>query len=115
MRLLLSELPGQLRQLVPTPLFLDAPSVLSGVECERLRKASRWMATRCALLRWGLACGTITLDKVSSELNPANGLTKALTGTAFLRSRAFLLGLPDDHPAVSSFYVSPVSLEAAGG
>ena len=94
---------------------MDATSVLSGVECERLRTASRWMATRYALLRWGLACGTFTLDTVPSGLNPANGLTKALTGSAFLRSRAFLLGLPDGHPAASSFYVSPVSIEAAGG
>jgi hypothetical protein len=103
MRLLLAELPGPLRQLEPTPLFLDATSVLNGVECERLRKSSRWLATRYALLRWGLACRTITLEKVLSALNPANGLTKALVGDAFLQSRAFLLGLPPEHPASTSF------------
>jgi hypothetical protein len=39
----------------PTPLYLDAQAVLDGTNCERLAKASRWMAMRYAMLRWGIA------------------------------------------------------------
>jgi hypothetical protein len=43
----------------PTPFYLDAQAVLDGTNCERLAKASRWLAMRYAMLRWGIQCGTI--------------------------------------------------------
>jgi hypothetical protein len=82
----------------PTPLYLDAQAVLDGTNCERLAKASRGMAMRYARLRWGIACGTIAPRKLLTAMNPADGLTKCLTGKAFENARARLLGLPLPHP-----------------
>jgi hypothetical protein len=84
----------------PTPLYLDAQAVLDGTNCERLVKSSRWLAMRYAMLRWGIACGTIAPRKLLTAMNPADGLTKCLTGKAFENARARLLGLPPPHPPV---------------
>jgi hypothetical protein len=84
----------------PTPLYLDAQAVLDGTNCERLAKASRWMAMRYAMLRWGIACGTIAPRKLLTAMNPADGLTKCLTGKPFENGRARLLGLPIPHPGL---------------
>ena len=84
----------------PTPLYLDAQAVLDGTNCERLAKASRWMAMRYAMLRWGIACGTISPRKLLTAMNPADGLTKCLTGAPFENGRARLLGLPIPHPGL---------------
>jgi hypothetical protein len=85
----------------PTPLYLDAQAVLDGTNCERLVKSSRWLAMRYAMLRWGIACGTIAPRKLLTAMNPADGLTKCLTGKAFENARARLLGLPPPHPPAS--------------
>jgi hypothetical protein len=82
----------------PTALYLDAQAVLDGTNCERLVKSSRWLAMRYAMLRWGIACGTIAPRKLLTAMNPADGLTKCLTGKAFENARARLLGLPPPHP-----------------
>ncbi len=37
-----------------------------------------------AMMRWGLACGTITLDKVAAMLNIADITTRPLTCQLFL-------------------------------
>ena len=84
----------------PTPLYLDAQAVLDGTNCERLAKSSRWMAMRYAMLRWGIACGTISPRKLLTAMNPADGLTKCLTGKPFENGRARLLGLPVPHPGL---------------
>jgi hypothetical protein len=84
----------------PTPLYLDAQAVLDGTNCERLAKASRWMAMRYVMLRWGIACGTISPRKLLTAMNPADGLTKCLTGKPFENGRARLLGLPVPHPGL---------------
>jgi len=84
----------------PTPLYLDAQAVLDGTNCERLAKSSRWMAMRYAMLRWGIACGTISPRKLLTAMNPADGLTKCLTGKPFENGRARLLGLPIPHPGL---------------
>ena len=47
----------------PTALFTDVQAMIDGTECERLKKSSRWMASKYAMIRWGLACGTIDLRK----------------------------------------------------
>ena len=80
------------------PLYLDAQAVLDGTNCERLVKSSRWLAMRYAMLRWGIACGTISPRKLLTAMNPADGLTKCLTGKPFENARARLLGLPVPHP-----------------
>ena len=97
-RFLLAELAVGVAPLRPTPLHLDAQAVIDGTNCERLAKSSRWMAMRYAMLRWGIACGSITPRKRPSSENPADGLTKCLTGAAFERARARLLGYPLPHP-----------------
>ena len=97
-RLLLTELAVGVSPARPTPFYLDAQAVLDGTTCERLAKKSRWMAMRYAMLRWGIACGSIVPLKRPSSRNPADALTKCLTGPPFLNARARLLGLPLPHP-----------------
>jgi hypothetical protein len=92
--LLLAELRVGVTPTGPSPFYLDAQAVLDGTSCERLAKKSRWMAMRYAMLRWGIRCGTIRPLKRASEDNPADGLTKCITGAAFIRARARLLGHP---------------------
>jgi hypothetical protein len=93
-RFLLTELDVGVSPSRPTTFYLDAQAVLDGTTCERLAKKSRWMAMRYAMLRWGIMCATIEPRKRPSSQNPSDGLTKCLVGTAFLRARARLLGLP---------------------
>jgi hypothetical protein len=80
---------------VPTPLYSDAQAMIDGTGCERLKKSSRWMASRWryAVIRWGLACQTIALMKVPAADNCADIVTKCLTGEAFYRHRRTILGL----------------------
>ena len=51
------------------------------------------MASRKAMLRSALSRGVISVHKVASEDNTADILTKSLTGPAFVRHRASILGL----------------------
>jgi len=95
--LLLAELRVGVTPTGPTPFFLDAQAVLDGTTCERLAKKSRWMAMRYAMLRWGIACGTIDPRKLPSSRNPSDGLTKCLIGKPFMNARARLLGHPLPH------------------
>jgi hypothetical protein len=92
--LLLAELRVGVTPTGPSPFYLDAQAVLDGTSCERLAKKSRWMAMRYAMLRWGIACGTIDPRKLPSSRNPSDGLTKCLVGGAFMNARARLLGHP---------------------
>jgi hypothetical protein len=92
--LLLAELRVGVTPPGPTPFYLDAQAVLDGTSCERLAKKSRWMAMRYAMLRWGIACGTIDPQKLPSSRNPSDGLTKCLVGKPFMNARARLLGHP---------------------
>ena len=50
------------------------------------------------MLRWGLACGTITLDKIAGDVNIADLMTKPITGLRFFILRARVLGLPIHGP-----------------
>ena len=97
-RFLLTELEVGVAPHGPTPFHLDAQAVLDGTNCERLAKSSRWMAMRYAMLRWGVACGSIGPRKRHTTRNPADGLTKCLTGAPFENARARLLGYPVPHP-----------------
>ena len=78
---------------MPTVLFTDAQALIDGTGCERLQKSSRWMASRYAMIRWGLRCGTIDLQKVPAEDNCADIVTKCLVGEVFKKHRATILGL----------------------
>jgi hypothetical protein len=50
------------------------------------------MAMRYAMLRLGITCGVIRPVKRGSAENPADGLTKCITGLLFQQARARLLG-----------------------
>ena len=69
----------------PTPLYLNARAALDGTSCGRLAEPSRWMAMRCAMLRRGIADGTISPRKLPPAMNPADGLTKCLSGKPCMR------------------------------
>jgi hypothetical protein len=76
----------------PTVLYTDAQALIDGTGCERLQKSSRWMASRYAMVRWGLRCGTIDLRKVAAADNCADIVTKCLTGPQFFKHRDTILG-----------------------
>jgi len=77
----------------PVPFNVDASAVIDGATAERITKETRWMASRKAMLRSALARGVITINKVATEDNVADILTKSLTGPSFERHRSTLLGL----------------------
>jgi hypothetical protein len=77
-----------------TPVFTDSKTIIDGTDCERLIRSFRWLAAEYPMVRWGLACGTITLDKVPGETNLADLMTKPITGSRFATLRARVLGLP---------------------
>jgi hypothetical protein len=90
-RMLLSELkmlsPG------PTALYLDANAVINGADMEKVTREMRFMAARYSMLRHVVAQGAVSLEKVDTTVNKADIFTKPLTGAAFLRARALVLGL----------------------
>ena len=92
LRTLLLDLGIGLHQLHPTPLFTDSQSVSEGISAEKINKNSRWMASRYAMLVWGVLCLTLLLCSVPSSGNVSDILTKALVGEPFFRHRATLLG-----------------------
>jgi hypothetical protein len=73
----------------------DSKTLIDGTDCERLVRSSRWLAAKYAVLRWGLACGTYTSDKISGDLNLADLMTKPITGLRFFIILARALGLPN--------------------
>ena len=77
----------------PTPLYTDSKSVADGQACERIDKNSRWMATRYAMVRWGIECGTIDLRLIAGRDNCADIFTKALVGVLFFKHRRTVLGM----------------------
>jgi hypothetical protein len=95
MRTLLVDLDVGVAPTKATDLFSSAQALIDGTGCERLRKSSRWMATRYAMMRWGLACSTIRLAKVAAADNCADIVTKCLVGEAFVRHRRTILGLAE--------------------
>ena len=92
LRSLLLDLGIGLHQLHPTPLFTDFQSVSEGISAEKIGKNSRWMASRYAMIVWGVLCLSILLCSTPSSGNVSDILTKALVGEPFFRHRATLLG-----------------------
>ena len=92
-RSLLADLDLGLEEAGATPLWTDSKSAAQGQACEKVDKNSRWMASRYAMVRWGIECGTVELLLAKGPGNCADIFTKALTGEAFVRHRAAVLGL----------------------
>ena len=92
-RTLQSELELEVAPTEPTPLYTDAQAVTDGSSMERMTRATRWLAAKYAMIRWGTACRAITLGQVSSEDMVADILTKAIVGVRFYSLRARVLGL----------------------
>lgn len=90
-RILLNQL--GLLQPEPTVVYLDAKAVINGAEMERVTREMRFMAVRYSMLRQAVVDGKVTLGKVDSELNEADGFTKPLVGPNFEKWRALVLGL----------------------
>ena len=57
-------------------------------------------SARYTMLRWSIACGTVSPRKLLTAMNPADGLTKCLTGKPLENGRARLMGLPIPHPGL---------------
>jgi hypothetical protein len=78
---------------IPWACNIDASSALASVEMERVSDRMRYVAARYALLRHSEEdTADIKLQKCTSAANTADGFTKPLTGPAFLRSQAQMLG-----------------------
>jgi hypothetical protein len=92
-RTLLADLDLGVGPVGPTPLYTDSKSVADGQACERIDKNSRWMATRYAMVRWGIECGTIDLRLIAGSENCADIFTKALVGALFYKHRRTVLGM----------------------
>ncbi len=85
-----------------TPVYTDAKAVTDGSHLERFRRSTRFMAAKYAMLRWGIACRAITLERVPATHRIADIMTKPITGAAFHALRARVLGLPQDHESASA-------------
>ena len=92
-RTLQSELDLDVAPTEPTPLYTDAQAVTDGSSMERMTRATRWLAAKYAMVRWGIACRAIALGQVSSEDMIADIVTKAIVGARFYSLRARVLGL----------------------
>jgi hypothetical protein len=92
LRTLLKDMSCGMDQTTPTPLYTDSRSVEQGAACEKVKSSSRWMATRYAMVRWGITCLTLILLAIASSDNPADMMTKCVPKDAFFRHRAVLLG-----------------------
>ena len=98
-RMLLNEL--HLLKDGPTLLYLDANAVINGAEMERVTRQMRFMAARYSMLRQAVTDKRVKLAKVHTDYNKADIFTKALTGEAFIRGRALVMGLPYQKPTGS--------------
>jgi Tfp pilus assembly major pilin PilA len=76
----------------PTPINTDAQVVLDGTHCRRVSRAAKWMATRYAMVRQAEEDGATVAVKCATEVNDADIFTKPLTGAAFTRAQASMLG-----------------------
>ena len=64
----------------------------------------KWVCLNYAIVRQAVGDGGVTIVKCATEDNAADGLTKPLTGKAFIRSQRMLQGLPppaDDEPTAA--------------
>ena len=68
---------------VPTVLLTDAQAATDGSHIERLTGKTRWLAAKYAMMRWGVACRAIMLERVASEDMVADIVTKPIAGAAF--------------------------------
>jgi len=80
-------------ELKPVSFHLDATAVIDGVANEQIKRSSRWLSSRKAMLRAALQANVIIFSKVAAAENVADILTKTLVGAAFAKHRERLLGL----------------------
>ena len=76
----------------PTPVHTDANVVLDGTHCRRVSSQSKCIATNYAMVRQAELDGAIIAVKCASEDNPADILTKPLTGASFARAEDLIMG-----------------------
>ena len=105
-RLLQAELNVGVAPTAPTAFNTDAKAVVEGAALERLTRTSRWLSMRYAMMRWGLACGVISLKKKAAEENVSDLTTKPVVGALFRRLRARLMGLSPKDPHYEEWRLS---------
>ena len=91
LRILLCEL--RMRAQRPTITYTDSTALIDGTKSQRVSKESKWVCTRLAMTRAYEANSTGKFVHVGTHDNPADLLTKPLTGEKFVRFRAAILGL----------------------
>ena len=96
-RTLQQELRMGVAPVTATTIYTDAKAVTDGSHLERFRRGTRFLAAKYAMLRWGIACRAITLERVPAIHQIADIMTKPITGAEFHALRARVLGLPQDH------------------
>jgi hypothetical protein len=81
---------------VATTIHTDAKAVTDGSALERLKRSTRFLAAKYAMLRWGIACRAILLKRVDAVDQLADIMTKPVVGAEFRRLHALVLVLPQD-------------------
>jgi len=77
----------------PTLTHTDSTTLIDGMKSSRVSKESKWVCTRLAMTRSYEANSAGKFVHVGTNDNPADLLTKPLTGVKFTRFRASVLGL----------------------
>jgi hypothetical protein len=95
MRIYLRELGQGYLVAEPSKVHTDAQVVLDGTNCRRVSNTSKWMCTRYAMVRQAEENGAAVPTKCATELNDADIFTKPLTGAAFSRAQASIMGHGD--------------------
>jgi len=72
----------------PTTLWTDSQILPDGTHCERLRKDSRWLASRYATMRSGEAMGITNTQKTAADDNRGDPFTKPEAGALFTNTVA---------------------------
>jgi hypothetical protein len=97
-RTLLTELNVGVAPAGPTDFYTDAQAVVEGAALERLSRFSRWLASRYAMMRWGVDNRVIALCKKAAADNTGDLTTKPVCGTLFFRLRSRLMGQAPGSP-----------------
>ncbi len=85
LRMLLNDMRCGLAQTSPTLIYTDSLVVEQGAICGKVSKASRWLDTRYAMVRWGISCLAILLLGISTWDKPSGILTKCFSKDLFER------------------------------
>jgi hypothetical protein len=72
-----------LEKMVPTPIFTDSANAISIIRKQGYTPATRWIDNKYFFVKNAVLEGHVTFKHIDGNLNPADGLTKALERVKF--------------------------------